>query len=111
MTDQATPPNDQRDLAGKAMAWIDDVVDTLHDKIIRPILLAGRSVAFSFIIAFAFFVIAVALCVALLRILDVYLFPDHQWASWALLGIAFTIAGLVIWRNRRPVQTKSASEA
>jgi hypothetical protein len=112
VADQGAPPTgDERDLAGTAMSWIDNVVDTLHDRVIRPILLVGRSVAFSFIIAFSLLVVAVALCVALLRLLDVYAFPEHQWASWALLGLLFTVGGLVIWRNRRPVATKSTGEA
>ena len=97
-----------RDLAGTAMSWIDDVVDTLHDRVIRPILLVGRSIAFSFIIIFSVIVIAVALCVALLRILDVYVFSAHQWASWALLGVISLGLGLFTWRYRRTVPTKSA---
>jgi hypothetical protein len=107
-TEERTPPGGQ-DLAGKAMSWIDQVVDTLHDRVIRPILLVGRSIAFSFVIAFSLAVIAVALAVALLRFLDVYVFPNHQWASWALLGLLSTIAGLVIWRYRRtPARAGSA---
>jgi len=90
------------------MARIDDLVDTLHDKVIRPILLAGRWVAFSFILVFCAMVLAVALCVALLRLLDVYVFSAHQWASWALLGCLFLAAGLVTWRSRRPVPSGSA---
>jgi hypothetical protein len=108
VTDQGTDTDQQRDLAGTAMSWIDDVVDTLHDKVIRPVLLVGRSIAFGFIIVFGVIVIAVAMCVALLRILDVYVFPDHQWASWALLGLISLGLGLFAWRYRREVPTKSA---
>ena len=109
MTDPAGVPQPERDLAGRAMSWIDQVVDTLHDRVIRPILLVGRSVAFSFVIAFSLIVVAVALAVMLLRLLDVYVFPNHQWASWALLGLICTVAGLVIWRYRRtPARASSA---
>jgi hypothetical protein len=109
VTDQGGDNESERDLAGTAMSWIDQVVDTLHDKVIRPILLVGRSIAFSFIIIFSVIVIAVAVCVALLRLLDFYVFPDHQWASWALLGILSLTGGLVTWRYRRTVPTKSVS--
>lgn len=108
MTEQGSDTDAPRDLAGTAMSWIDDVVDTLHDKVIRPILLLGRWVAFSFIIAFAAIALAVALCVALLRLLDVYAFSAHQWASWALLGGLSLAAGLVAWRYRRTAPSKSA---
>jgi hypothetical protein len=99
----------EHDLAGTAMSFVDNVVDTLHDRVIRPILLVGRWVAFSFVIVFSVIVIAVALCVALLRLLDVYVFPEHQWASWALLGAVSLALGLFTWRYRREVPTKSGA--
>ena len=108
MTDTGSTPED-RDLAGKAMAGIDQLVDSVHDKFIRPVLLIGRSVAFGFIIVFAVIVIAVALGVAVMRFLNVYLFSGHEWASWALLGLLSLVAGLVVWRKRRAVPTRSAT--
>jgi hypothetical protein len=109
VTDRDGSPDPQRDLAGTAMSFIDQVVDTLHDRVIRPILLVGRSIAFSFIITFSVIVIAVALCITLLRLLDVYAFPDHQWASWALLGLVSLGLGLFAWRYRREVPAKSSA--
>ena len=54
--------------------------------------------------------VAVGLCVALLRLLDVYAFAAHQWASWALLGAIFVAAGLVVWRFRKtPAKSKGAT--
>jgi hypothetical protein len=97
----------QNDLAGRAMTAIDQFVDTLHDKVIRPILLIGRTVAFSFIIVFAAIVIAVGIGVSLMRFLNVYLFSGHEWASWALLGLISLTMGLVIWRRRRPVPARA----
>ena len=101
MADAPTPAPADRDLAGRAMGAIDLLVDTLHDKVVRPILLIGRTVAFAFIIVICVGVICVGLCVALLRLLDVYAFAAHQWASWALLGAVFVTAGLVVWRFRK----------
>jgi hypothetical protein len=102
----ATPPTD-KDLAGRAMTAIDLVVDTIRDRVVRPILLIGRTVAFSFVIAIAVCVLLVALCVGLLRVLDVYVFAAHQWASWALLGTIFLAGGLFVWRFRRPATARS----
>lgn len=114
MTDQGTTPPPERDpigrdLAGKAMSAIDQVVDVVHDKVIRPFLLIGRTVAYSLIIVVALVIVAVALCVALLRLLDVYVFAAHQWASWALLGVIFLSGGLVIWRFRRQPVPRSST--
>ncbi|HUD70278.1 MAG TPA: hypothetical protein VMQ40_08565 [Acidimicrobiales bacterium] len=109
MADDTTPSPGDKDLAGRAMGAIDLLVDTLHDKVIRPILLIARTVAFAFIIVVCVGVIAVGVCVALLRLLDVYAFAAHQWASWALLGAIFTVGGLVVWRWRKtPAKSEGA---
>jgi hypothetical protein len=110
MADDPTQAPGDRDLAGRAMGAIDLLVDTLHDKVIRPILLIGRTLAFAFIVVICVGVVAVGLCVALLRLLDVYAFAAHQWASWALLGAIFVAAGLVVWRFRKtPAKSKGAT--
>jgi fatty-acid desaturase len=108
MADETKSSTKERDLADRAMGAIDLVVDTLHDKVIRPILLIGRTVAFAFIIVACVGVIAVAVCVALLRVLDVYAFAAHQWASWAVLGALFVLGGLVIWRWRKRPAAKGS---
>lgn len=98
------------DFAGRAMVAIDSVVDLLHDKVIRPILLIGRTVAFAFIIVACVAVICVAVCIVALRVLDVYAFAAHEWASWALLGSIFVVLGLVVWRFRRTPATSEANK-
>ena len=108
MADETPTSTSERDLADRAMGAIDQVVGTLHDKVIRPILLIGRTVAFSFIIVACVGVAAVAVCVALLRVLDVYAFAAHQWASWAVLGGLFVTGGLVIWRWRKTPAAKGS---
>ena len=45
-------------------------------------------------------VIAVVLSVALIRLLDVYVFPGRVWASYGLVALLFVIVGLVAWRKR-----------
>lgn len=89
------------DLANRAMVAIDQLVDTVHDKVIRPILLVARAIAASFLIAICVIVLFIALGIGLLRILDVYAFASHQWASWAVLGAISTVVGLFFWRHRR----------
>jgi len=108
--DPGAPSPTEEDLAGRAMSAIDQLVDTVHDKFIRPILLIGRTFAFSFILVFAAIVIAVALGVAVMRFLNVYFFSGHEWASWALIGLISLVAGLVIWRKRRAVPQRAVSQ-
>lgn len=93
------------DLAGRAMAAIDQLVDTVHDKLLRPVIMVARTVAVSFILTICLIVVFVALGIGLLRVFDVYLFASHQWASWATLGAASTLIGVFLWRWRRAPTT------
>jgi ABC-type Fe3+ transport system permease subunit len=95
------------DLTAKAMGALDQLVDWVHDKFIRPVLLVGRTIAFSFIIIFAVLVVAVAFGVAVMRFMNVYFFEARPWLSWAVIGIASLVGGLVIWRRRTGVPTKT----
>lgn len=110
--DPGAPLRDEQgeDLSKKAMGAIDQLVDTVHDKIIRPVLLVGRTIAFSFIIVFAVIVVAVAFGVAVMRFMDVYFFEARPWLSWAVIGIASLIGGLVIWRKRTAVPQKTPTQ-
>jgi len=93
----------------KAVDAIDLVVDTIHDKAIRPLVLVGRAVVFGLLIAALGSLVAVALSIALIRLLDVYAFGHRVWASYALVGFVFTVAGLGAWSLR--TRRSSAADA
>jgi hypothetical protein len=76
-------------------------VGTVHDALIRPLLLVARAVVFGIVVAAMAFSVAVLLSVALVRLLDVYVFPGRVWASEALVGAALTLIGIVAWSLRR----------
>ncbi|HEY5251710.1 MAG TPA: hypothetical protein VIJ09_08620 [Acidimicrobiales bacterium] len=103
MTDQGA------DSAGDAGAqWqvrvidvVEDTVTAVHDRVIRPLLLVARAVVFGIIVATMALVVSVLLSVAVVRLLDVYLFRGRVWASDALVGGLLTIGGLVAWTKRR----------
>lgn len=84
----------------KAVDLVDLVVDTLRDKVVRPVILVGRTIVFGLLIAAVVIVIATVVSVAALRLLDVYLFGDHVWASYALLGAVFSLVGFFVWSKR-----------
>jgi len=88
------------DWPGKAVDLIDLVVDTVNDRVIRPVIIIGRSVVFGLLIAALVIVLATVVAVATLRILDVYLFAGHIWASYTVLGIIFSGVGLIAWSKR-----------
>ncbi len=93
----------------KAVSLIDLVVDTISDRVIRPIIIVGRSIVFGLLIATLAIVIAVVVGVAILRLLDVYAFANHVWISYAILGVLVSLVGLVAWSKRSPRSSKTKS--
>jgi hypothetical protein len=90
--------------SGRALDLIDQGLDVVHDRVLRPALLLGRSVVFGVVIAVVAVVIVILLAVAVVRLLDVYAFGDRVWASDALFGTVLCSGGFGIWsrRSRRP---------
>lgn len=94
------------DFVDKALFQFDHVLDVVHDRVLRPILLAGRALAFGLIILFAAFVLVGALLIGLIRFIDVYVFAGREYLSYVSVGLISMIAGMIIWRKRRPVNLR-----
>jgi hypothetical protein len=94
------------DFVDKALFQFDHVLDIVHDKVLRPILLAGRAVAYGLIILFVGFVLIGALLVGLIRLIDVYCFAGREYLSYVSVGTISLVAGLIVWRKRRPVNLR-----
>lgn len=101
MTD-LTPPR-QSDLVDKALTSFDHALDVVHDTVLRPLVIAGRAVAFGFIIFLMAIVVAITLILGTTRVLNVYAFAGREWLTYLIVGAVSLVAGLVIWRRRRPV--------
>src|ERR1700728_2970674 len=86
--------------SAKAIDVVDTVVDVVHDKVVRPALIAGRAVVFGVLIAFVATVVLILLAVGLVRLLDVYAFGGRVWASDALFGTIFCGGGFFLWSLR-----------
>lgn len=98
-------PNETRepDVVDRVLHSFDHVLDMVHDSVLRPLLLAGRAVAYGFIVLLAVTVLVVVLIVGSVRLLNVYLFAGHEWISYAIIGTVSLVTGLFVWRRRRPV--------
>jgi len=91
------------DVVDTALGTLDYYLDRFHDTVLRPIFLAGRSVAFGFLIV-AFGIVALTtLLIGLVRILNVYAFDGKEYITYFVLGTLFVGSGLVVWRQRKPV--------
>ena len=102
---EAKKPSDG-DFVDKALFQFDHVLDIVHDKVLRPILLAGRAVAYGLVILLAAFFLVGALLIGLLRFVDVYCFAGREYLSYVSVGAISLVAGLIIWRKRRPVNLR-----
>ena len=94
------------DFVDKTLRSFDYVLDLIHDRVLRPLLLAGRAVAFGFIIVVMSILVVSALLIGLVRLCNVYFFAGHEWITYAIVGTAALITGLFIWRRRRPVNLR-----
>jgi hypothetical protein len=94
------------DFIDKALFQFDHVLDIVHDRVLRPILLAGRALAYGLIILLAAFFLIGALLIGLLRFVDVYCFAGREYLSYVSVGALSLIAGLIVWRRRRPVNLR-----
>ena len=94
------PGASQADWPAKAADTIEDVVDAVGDRVVRPIILAARGVVFGIIIGTMALVLSVVLAIGVVRLLDVYAFGGRVWASDALLGALFVMGGAFAWSKR-----------
>jgi hypothetical protein len=102
---EAKKPSDG-DIVDKALFQFDHVLDIVHDRVLRPILLAGRALAYGLIILLAAFFLIGALLIGLLRFVDVYCFAGREYLSYVSVGALSLLAGLIVWRKRRPVNLR-----
>ena len=97
------PEENGPDVVDTLFTYFDRFVDALHDRVLRPIMLAGRFVAYGFILLLLAVVIVGALVIGVVRFATVYLFAQHVWITYLVIGAISLSIGLIIWRRRRPV--------
>jgi hypothetical protein len=90
------------DVIDQGFAVLDDAVDFFHDRVLRPIALLGRSLAYGAVFLALGLTLVVLTVILAVRIADDYLFAAHPWLSDVVIGALFWFGGLVIWRRRRP---------
>jgi hypothetical protein len=98
---RATPTSNlTAEWPAKAADTVELVVNTIHDRAIRPILVAARAVVFGLLMLVLAVVVVTAISVGVIRLFDIYVFPGRVWASYALLGTVFCAAGAYVWSKR-----------
>jgi hypothetical protein len=102
----APPPSGATpsDWPARAADTIESTVGAVHDRVVRPLFLVARALVFGIVIATMLFVLIVLVSVALVRLLDVYVFSGRVWASDALVGALLVALGFLGWSFRRARQ-------
>jgi hypothetical protein len=90
------------DWPAQAADAVESLVAAVNDRAIRPLLIGARAVVFGMLIGVLALITLVVGSVAILRILDVYVFNGRVWASYLLLGALFSVGGIAAWSRRRP---------
>jgi hypothetical protein len=101
------PDQHEPDVVDNLFAHFDRVMDAVHDRVVRPILLAGRFIAFGFILFLLALFVAAALIISVVRLSTIYLFDHRVWITYLVIATLSVSAGLVIWRKRRPVAPRN----
>ncbi len=99
-TATATPTVSQAEWPAKVADTIEDVVEAVQDRVVRPLILASRAVVFGVIIVVMALVLSVVVAIAIVRLLDVYAFGGRVWASDALFGAILVVGGAFAWTKR-----------
>ena len=99
--DTRPPTPGSEDWADQAADTVVKVVDSVREKTTGPVLTVARAIVYGLIGFFAVVVALIVVTIALVRFVDVYL-PGEVWSAHLLIGVIFTIAGLLAWRKRYP---------
>jgi hypothetical protein len=83
----------------QAAETIEQVVATVRDRAVAPILTAARVVVYAMVGGTLIFAAALLLIICLVRALNNYL-PGGVWVAYFVLGGVFLIAGLIVWTQK-----------
>jgi len=72
-------------------APVDHLLDVVHDKVLRPIIMVARVLAYGFVIVLAAVVLVVVLVIGSCDWLDIYAFHGREWLSYVAVGAASTL--------------------
>jgi hypothetical protein len=90
----------------KVAGTVEDVVAAVHDRVIRPLLLAARAIVFGLVAATMVVVLIVLFSIAAIRLLDVYAFNHRVWPAYAVIGGVLVLGGAAAWSRRKPAGAK-----
>jgi hypothetical protein len=92
----------------KVAQGVEDAVEIVRDRVVRPLVIAGRAVVFGLVAAAMALVLVALLTIAAVRLLDVYAFRHHVWPAYAVVGALLVAAGAFTWSKRTAPNAEGA---
>lgn len=93
------------DWPAQAADAIERTVGAVRDRTTGPAITVARALVFGTFSLFVGVLVVVLTAIAAVRVLDAYL-PDavvgeqHTWAAHLVVGLVFSLVGMVLWRQR-----------
>jgi hypothetical protein len=89
-----------RDLSDQAADRVIETVERVRSVTTGPVLKASRALVYGLVAFAAAIVLLVLVIVAAIRLLDQL--PGGVWLPYLILGVIFSMSGLIAWYQRRP---------
>lgn len=94
-------PRPSAEWPAKVADAVEGVVGAVRSKAVRPLQSVARAIVFGVVVAVMGSVLAVLVAVGTVRVLNVYLFGSHEWASYLVVGGIFALAGMFVSSRKR----------
>ena len=88
------------DWPAKAAGGIESVVGALAERTVKPLKALARGLVYGLLGGVMGQIAVVLVVISLLRLLNVWAFPNRVWASDLLIGAIFVAVGLFLWSRR-----------
>jgi uncharacterized membrane protein YGL010W len=83
---------------------VERVVDSIRSKSTVPLTTVARGLVYGLLAAFAGLTALVLLAILLVRAVDLATGEENVWIAHLIIGTLFLLAGVVLWRKRKPVE-------
>jgi hypothetical protein len=100
MSAPQAPTSSATDWPARVASELERVTTLVERRAVDPLRLVARGIVYGLIAAMLGGLALLLGTVGLVRLLNVYVFAGHDWASFALLGGIESLGGLFLWSKR-----------
>lgn len=90
----------EMDWPAQVAGRLESVTAAVEQRTVQPLVGLARLVVYGLLAAVLLMVVGALSAIALVRVLNVYLFTGADWASFAVTGGILSVVGLLLWGMR-----------